>query len=164
MKVDEDFVFPVYIYESVLIKIFSLCKNSDNEIMGQLIGNVFSYENKKYTIIKDLLYIEGAIYSHKYSTAMIEGTLGDYETKFNEIRNNRGDADLRRVGWWHSHPDFGCFLSNIDLDTQRRRFDASHEVALVIDPIKYKFKFFTLDNDSKDGYKEVNFAVIPSLD
>ncbi len=98
MKVDEDVVFPVYIYESVLIKIFTLCKISDNEIMGQLIGNVFKYGNDKYVIIKDLLYIEGAIYSHKYSTAMIEGTLGDYETKFNEIRNNRGDADLRRVG------------------------------------------------------------------
>ena len=75
MKVDEDVVFPVYIYESVLIKIFTLCKNSDNEIMGQLIGNVFKYGNDKYIIIKDLLYIEAAIYSHKYSTAMIEGTL-----------------------------------------------------------------------------------------
>ena len=164
MKVDEDLVFPVYIHENVLIKIFTLCKDSDNEIMGQLIGNVFKYKNDKYIIIKDLLYIEGAIYSHKYSTAMIEGTLGDYETKFNEIRNNRGDADLRRVGWWHSHPDFGCFLSNIDLVTQRDLFYSSHEVALVIDPIKYKFRFFTLDNDSKEGYKEVSFAVVPSLD
>ncbi len=161
---EDDIVFPVYIYENVLNKIFSLCKSSDNEIIGEIIGNVFKYENINYIIIKDLLYIEGAIHSHKYSTAMIEGTLGEYDIKFNEIRTSRGDENLRRIGWWHSHPDFGCFLSNIDLFTHRALFYESHEVALVIDQIRHEFKFFTLDSNTKKGYVEVNFAVIPSLD
>ncbi|MFB0560030.1 MAG: hypothetical protein ACETWM_02175 [Candidatus Lokiarchaeia archaeon] len=39
------------------------------------------------------------------------------------------------VGWYHSHPGFGCFLSSIDIETQvglQRMFPQS--VALVVDP------------------------------
>ncbi len=30
----------------------------------------------------------------------------------------RKNDNLRIVGWWHSHPNFGCFLNPTDLDTQ----------------------------------------------
>jgi proteasome lid subunit RPN8/RPN11 len=41
------------------------------------------------------------------------------------------------VGWYHSHPSFGCWLSGIDVDTQER-FQKSTDpfVAIVVDPIK----------------------------
>jgi len=43
------------------------------------------------------------------------------------------------VGWYHSHPGMGLFLSGIDIETQRR-YQAlfPKAVALVIDPIIYK--------------------------
>ncbi|KGG50180.1 non-ATPase regulatory subunit 14 of 26S proteasome [Mitosporidium daphniae] len=34
------------------------------------------------------------------------------------------------VGWYHSHPGFGCWLSGVDIGTQQRA------VAVVIDPIQ----------------------------
>ncbi|TFG05908.1 MAG: hypothetical protein EU539_08835 [Promethearchaeota archaeon] len=160
----ENKTFPVYIYEKVLNQIISLCKNSENEIMGELIGNVFKHDFQKYIIIKDLLYIEGAIHSHKFSTSIIEGTLGQYDMKFNEIRDKKGDKNLLRVGWWHSHPNFGCFLSSVDIITQKEIFPASHEVALVIDPINDDLKFFTLDDKLTKGYRAVDYAVITSLE
>ena len=42
------------------------------------------------------------------------------------------------VGWYHSHPGFGCFLSSIDVETQvglQRMFPQC--VALVVDPYDF---------------------------
>jgi len=41
------------------------------------------------------------------------------------------------VGWYHSHPGFGCWLSNVDINTQQS-FEALNPraVAVVIDPIQ----------------------------
>uniref|UniRef100_A0A915EBE3 MPN domain-containing protein n=1 Tax=Ditylenchus dipsaci TaxID=166011 RepID=A0A915EBE3_9BILA len=41
------------------------------------------------------------------------------------------------VGWYHSHPGFGCWLSGVDVQTQKS-FEKLHErsVAVVVDPIQ----------------------------
>lgn len=41
------------------------------------------------------------------------------------------------VGWYHSHPGFGCWLSGVDVNTQQS-FEAlnARAVAVVIDPIQ----------------------------
>jgi len=41
------------------------------------------------------------------------------------------------VGWYHSHPGFGCWLSGVDVNTQQS-FEALNQraVAVVIDPIQ----------------------------
>lgn len=41
------------------------------------------------------------------------------------------------VGWYHSHPGFGCWLSGVDINTQQS-FEALNPraVAVVVDPIQ----------------------------
>ena len=41
------------------------------------------------------------------------------------------------VGWYHSHPGMGCWLSNVDIQTQQS-FEALsvRAVAVVVDPIQ----------------------------
>lgn len=41
------------------------------------------------------------------------------------------------MGWYHSHPGFGCWLSGVDINTQQS-FEALSEraVAVVVDPIQ----------------------------
>jgi len=41
------------------------------------------------------------------------------------------------VGWYHSHPGFGCWLSSVDIQTQQA-FEqlTSRAVAVVVDPIQ----------------------------
>lgn len=41
------------------------------------------------------------------------------------------------VGWYHSHPGFGCWLSGVDMNTQQS-FEALSDraVAVVVDPIQ----------------------------
>ena len=160
MKYEEGYVFPVYVNQDVLNKINILCKSSQNEIFGYLIGNILKWNEKTYIHIEEPLFLFGAIHNHRYSTSQIEGTAGKYEKKFQRLKRKRQENNLRVVGWWHSHPGFGCFLSSTDLKTQGYFFPESYQVALVVDPVQDDFQFFTLDRDSEKGYKEVSYAII----
>lgn len=43
---------------------------------------------------------------------------------------------LRIVGWYHTHPDFGIFLSEYDVFIHRHFFSGAGQIAWVIDPIR----------------------------
>ena len=159
MTIEENYVFPVYIKEDTINKIILYCKSFEKEIFGYLIGNILKWDDKIYVKIEDLLFILGAIHSEDFSTAQIEGTAGKYESKFQRLKKKSQNSSLRIVGWWHSHPDFGCFLSNTDLTTQTYFFPESYQVALVVDPIRDELGFYTLADGSEKGYKPISYAV-----
>lgn len=50
--------------------------------------------------------------------------------------------DLDIVGWYHTHPDFGIFLSSHDLFIHHHFFAQPLQVAYVIDPIRQTRGFF----------------------
>ena len=43
---------------------------------------------------------------------------------------------LRIVGWYHTHPDFGIFLSEYDVFIHRHFFSGAGQIAWVLDPIR----------------------------
>ena len=45
-------------------------------------------------------------------------------------------ADLDIVGWYHSHPDFGVFLSERDFFIHEHFFSNPGQVAFVVDPVR----------------------------
>ena len=51
-------------------------------------------------------------------------------------RRHRAQGDMLVVGWYHSHLDIGCFMSDVDLRTQRAGFPHAHQHALVVDPAR----------------------------
>ena len=45
--------------------------------------------------------------------------------------------DQMVVGWYHSHPGFGCWLSSVDVNTQKSFEQLNNRaVAVVVDPIQ----------------------------
>ncbi|MHA1916196.1 MAG: Mov34/MPN/PAD-1 family protein [Promethearchaeota archaeon] len=160
MSINEDFVFPVYIKAKVLDEITEISKTSPKEIFGYLVGDILKWKEKIYVRIEAQIFILGALYSEKYSFSQIEGTAGAYNKKFNRLKKKRKFQNLRIVGWWHTHPGLGCFLSEVDLKTQKFFFPESYQIALVIDPLRSEYKIFTLDKQSEKKYKEVSNAVI----
>jgi proteasome lid subunit RPN8/RPN11 len=46
------------------------------------------------------------------------------------------------VGWYHTHPDFGVFLSSHDIFIQQHFFAQPLQVAYVVDPIRQDRGFF----------------------
>jgi len=59
-----------------------------------------------------------------------------YQTKMVEMLKQTGRPE-EVVGWYHSHPGFGCWLSSVDVNTQQS-FEQlnSRAVAVVVDPIQ----------------------------
>jgi 26S proteasome regulatory subunit N11 len=59
-----------------------------------------------------------------------------FQTKMLDMLKQTGRPEMV-VGWYHSHPGFGCWLSSTDINTQSS-FEALHprSVALVVDPIQ----------------------------
>lgn len=59
-----------------------------------------------------------------------------YQTQMNDLLcevNKRENV----VGWYHSHPGFGCWLSHIDMTTQKAFEQLNRDaIAVVIDPIQ----------------------------
>lgn len=59
-----------------------------------------------------------------------------FQTKMLDMLRQTGRPEMV-VGWYHSHPGFGCWLSSTDINTQSS-FEAlnNRAVALVVDPIQ----------------------------
>jgi proteasome lid subunit RPN8/RPN11 len=54
----------------------------------------------------------------------------------------REHPDEKMVGWYHSHPDVGIFLSEYDTFIQTNFFAEPWQVAYVVDPIRDESAFF----------------------
>ncbi|CUM63951.1 uncharacterized protein PRCAT00001539001 [Priceomyces carsonii] len=59
-----------------------------------------------------------------------------FQTRMMDMLRQTG-RDQMVVGWYHSHPGFGCWLSSVDVNTQQS-FEQLNKraVAVVIDPIQ----------------------------
>ncbi|KAG5370177.1 26S proteasome regulatory subunit RPN11 [Yarrowia sp. C11] len=59
-----------------------------------------------------------------------------FQTRMMDMLKQTG-RDQMVVGWYHSHPGFGCWLSSVDINTQQS-FEQLNKraVAVVVDPIQ----------------------------
>ena len=81
------------------------------------------------------------------------------------VRSYREGQGKALVGWFHTHPDLGIFLSDTDLErTHRLLFNEPFQVALVYDPLRGRAGYFfweaaqTIDA-SQAAWREFDIAV-----
>ena len=176
MTISEDFVFPIYISQKILKEIEKICINHKYEVFGYLVGERYTWKGQNYVIINHYLFNKDAVhgmealveetgetntaYDDRNKKDTVEFEFLKYVDEFERLKSIEGSRHLINVGWWHSHPGFGCFLSHIDIATQEGIFFQPYHVALVIDPIRNELAFFTLDKKAEKGYKEISFATI----
>mmetsp|Transcript_16068 Transcript_16068/g.45025 ORF Transcript_16068/g.45025 Transcript_16068/m.45025 type:complete len:310 (-) Transcript_16068:1440-2369(-) len=70
------------------------------------------------------------------TTVSVESVDPVFQKDMLEMLKQTGRPEMV-IGWYHSHPGFGCWLSSTDINTQAS-FEALHprSVALVVDPIQ----------------------------
>ena len=70
------------------------------------------------------------------TAASVEAVDPVFQAKMLDMLKQTGRPEMV-VGWYHSHPGFGCWLSGVDINTQQS-FEALSEraVAMVVDPIQ----------------------------
>jgi 26S proteasome regulatory subunit N11 len=152
-------LFNVYIKEGVLKRILEHCRTGGElEVFGYLVGEIFNWKNQLYIVIEDELFIKESGDSQKYTIKQLEGFSGKFQQMLKEIRRKKDNFLI--LGWWHSHPDYGCFLSKTDTTTTNYFFSEPYHVALVCDHIRNDFAFFKTTAQHESGYKEVSFAII----
>ncbi|KAF7301811.1 MPN domain-containing protein [Mycena indigotica] len=98
------------------------------EVMGLLLGEFVD----EYTIqIVDVFAMP-----QSGTTVSVESVDHVFQTKMLEMLKQTGRPEMV-VGWYHSHPGFGCWLSSTDINTQQS-FESlnSRAVGVVIDPIQ----------------------------
>ena len=73
----------------------------------------------------------------------------------NEKAGGAHTPTLRVIGWIHTHPDIGIFLSGIDVNTFRSLRTHSFEqrcVAVVVDPLRQEHGVFTSERNAENRH------------
>ena len=116
---------PVAIAAGVVQRIHRHARSEMNaEICGVLIGA----ETEGLTVIEASIEAEGAAKGGAHVTFTQEAWAHIYSVK------DRDFPEKRIVGWDHSHPGFGIFLSRQDLFIHENFFSSPTQVAWVYDP------------------------------
>lgn len=132
----------IYIKQGVYNEIEKFSKkDTSRERGGILIGDYAEINSKKHVIIS--AFIEA-----KYTDASAS-TLTFTHESWNYIHGeqNKLYPDKRIVGWQHTHPNYGIFLSNYDIFIQKNFFNLPWQIAYVVDPIGDTRGFFQWKSD-----------------
>ncbi|CCK69999.1 proteasome regulatory particle lid subunit RPN11 KNAG_0D02500 [Huiozyma naganishii CBS 8797] len=98
------------------------------EVMGLMLGEFID----EYTIqVVDVFAMP-----QSGTGVSVEAVDDVFQAKMMDMLKQTG-RDQMVVGWYHSHPGFGCWLSSVDVNTQKS-FEQlnSRAVAVVVDPIQ----------------------------
>ncbi|MBI3893638.1 MAG: metal-dependent protease of the PAD1/JAB1 superfamily, partial [Candidatus Wallbacteria bacterium] len=100
-----------------------------------LVGGFYTWKDRSYVEIESYL-----------SARLGEGRSASFtftHDAWHDIHQRLGDTDTKvLVGWHHTHPTFGCFLSSHDRFIQDHFFNLPWQVALVVDPCRNTLSFF----------------------
>lgn len=120
--------FQVVIARSVLEDIHDHGRSQPEvEVCGVLVGNVYRDQSGPY------LHIEANIRGNNAAGKAAQVTFtAETWSHIQEVMEEEHEGD-RIVGWYHTHPGFGIFLSDMDLFIQNNFFGESWQVAFVYD-------------------------------
>ena len=112
-----------------------------------LLGDYCEELGKIHVIISN--YIEARYTDASASTLTFTHETWNYVYKEQEAKY----PDKKIVGWQHTHPSYGIFLSNYDLFIQENFFNLPFQVAYVIDPVQNIRGFFQWKNNKTEKLK-----------
>jgi proteasome lid subunit RPN8/RPN11 len=132
---------PLFVHESVLEEILEYSEQDvSSELGGFLLGG-YHEDQQPYVEIRHFLPAAGA----RSRAASLTFTHETWSRLNHEVENQYPEELV--VGWHHTHPDFGIFLSAYDLFIHRHFFREPWQVAMVVDPKRQEFGFFQWQDD-----------------
>lgn len=132
----------VYIKQDVYKRIEKFAKEEMSKEVGSiLIGDYVDEKDRKTVVISN--YIEAKYTDASASTLTFTHETWDYVYK----EKDKKYPDKKIVGWQHTHPGYGIFLSNYDIFIQENFFNLPWQIAYVVDPIADTRGFFEWKND-----------------
>jgi proteasome lid subunit RPN8/RPN11 len=111
--------------------------DTTREIGGVLVGDVFKDDAGPYLLIESTV---DALHAEEKG-AELTFTHATWEHIHKEMDGKH--QGKRVVGWYHTHPGFGVFLSDRDQFIHKSFFNLPFQVALVYDPKTHEHGLFT---------------------
>lgn len=142
----------IFIALETFQKILDYAKKTTTRELGGVLMGEYSLENKvNFITITDFIQANSTSSDDKH----IEFNHQVWEAIERE-RNAKRLNNKQMVGWFHTHPGWGVFLSDLDLFIHQQFFNLSWQVALVVDPCRSEHGFFCWEKGkiirSKDYY------------
>ena len=106
------------------------------EVGGILIGNI--YKDKLGPFLEITAAIVGKHTKNEGTQMTFTPDTWEY---VNQVKSKKYPDD-RIVGWYHTHPRFGIFLSDMDKFSHRHHFPQPWTTAMVVDPVQQSEGFF----------------------
>lgn len=103
--------------------------NTRVELCGILVGRVERDEFGPFAVVEDT--VEGKFAQNQ--GAQVTFTQETWAYVFSEM--DRLHTDKKMVGWYHTHPGFGVFLSPMDTFIHENFFNLPWQMAFVVDPL-----------------------------
>lgn len=138
----------VYIKQDVYKALEKLAASDTSKELGSIILGEYCQEHGKTHVIISQ-YIEAKYTDASASTLTFTHETWDYVHSEHEKRY----PDKKIIGWQHTHPNYGIFLSNYDMFIQENFFNLPFQVAYVIDPIQNLRGFFQWKNGRVEKLK-----------
>jgi proteasome lid subunit RPN8/RPN11 len=107
-----------------------------HELGGIFVGDLYAYRGVPWVQVTG--YVRATRYvntsaSFKFTHDSFSAITREKEQRFN---------DRPMVGWHHTHPGYGIFLSGMDMFIHRHFFNLPWMIAMVVDPKQKNFGFF----------------------
>lgn len=138
----------IYISQSAYKEIHRFTKDkTTNESGGVLLGKVIEEFGKTNIVIYAFIeakYSEGTPTTLKFTHETWEYIHKEADKKY---------PDLKILGWIHTHPNFGIFLSEYDKFIQQNFFSEANQIAYVVDPIQQIEGFYFWINEKIERCK-----------
>ena len=127
----------IYILQSVYKEIHEFTKDKLTVESGGMLMGYTVQANGKTNIIIDG-FIEGKHSEGTPTTLKFTHETWDYVHK----EADEHFPNDKIIGWIHTHPNFGIFLSNYDKFIHQNFFNDENQIAYVVDPIQHIEGFF----------------------
>jgi proteasome lid subunit RPN8/RPN11 len=137
--------FQIYIVQKIYNQIWKHVNSSmEAECGGVLVGHPFkSFDNTITYVV-----ISAFIPQPSTKRGIAHFTVGPEEVAYTRSTLNEKYTGLVIVGWYHSHPGHGVFLSGQDMTIVRSIYNLGWHLAMVLDPIHKNYGFFYGANGS----------------
>jgi len=123
--------FRVYFEEAVHSAIMShATEDTSIEICGVVVGEWLRDDDGPFARITNYIRCDEAASKNTEVTFTHQSW-----SQINEEMDSKY-SDKRILGWYHSHPDFGIFLSDRDMFIQEHFFCGAGQFAYVVDPVR----------------------------
>lgn len=132
--------FQVYVVNGVLEQVMGhIRENVRVECGGILVGHPFqNLDDPDMTFV----VVTASIAQDSSSHSVAHFTVGPKEIEATRGEMQKMYPGWTSVGWYHSHPGHGVFLSGQDMQIVRSIYNAEWHLALVVDPKSNEAAFF----------------------